>query len=93
MEREGTIEQERREAELVRLRAVAAEARKWEEREARLVRRIDELTHRPTTTAGGRLGVGGGVGVAGASDGARRPLESTAASLPELQQLQRRGMC
>ena len=37
VEREGTIEQERREAELVHLRAVAAEACKWEEREARLV--------------------------------------------------------
>ena len=70
--------------ELVRLRTVAAEARKREERVARLVRRIDELTHESTTAAGGRLGVGGGVGVAGASDGERRQLEVTAASLPEL---------
>ena len=75
MEREGTIEQERREAELVRFCAVAAEARKWEEREARLVRRIDKLTHRPMTS---------GMGVAGASEGARRQLETTAASLSEL---------
>ena len=30
------------------------------------------------------MGVGGGVGIAGASDGARRQLETTAASLPEL---------
>ena len=48
------------------------------------MRRIDELTHRPTTIVGGRLGVGGGVGVAGASDGARRQLKTTAASLTEL---------
>ena len=47
--------------------------------------------HRPTTTAGGRLGVGGGVGVAGASDGARRPLESIAAFLPELAATSKEG--
>ena len=84
VELERTIEREKGEAELVRLRTVAAEARKWEEREARLVRWIDELTHESTTAAGGRLGVGGGVGVAGASDGERRQLEVTAASIPEL---------
>ena len=84
VDRERTIEQQRGEAELVRVRAVAAEARKWEERETRLVRRIDELTHRPTTIVGGRLGRGGGVGVAGASDGARRQLKTAAAPLPEL---------
>ena len=42
-ELESDVQKERMEAELRELRKVAEERRKWEEREARLVRRIDQL--------------------------------------------------
>ena len=37
------------------MRAVAAEARKWEEQETRLVRQMGELTHGPTMTGGRKV--------------------------------------
>ena len=61
-ELEGASSEVRREAELELYRAVAAETRKWEKREERLVWRVEELESHTTTeqTPGaGGAGVGG----------------------------------
>ena len=49
-----TMKSAEREAELQRLRAVAAETKKWEEREARWMRRLGELEERLQETRGER---------------------------------------
>ena len=63
-ELEGKLERTQQEMELERLRAVAEETRKWEEREARLVRRVEELEQQakavPELSGGVPAAVGGG---------------------------------
>ena len=61
-ELEGKLERTQQEMELERLRAVAEETRKWEEREARLVRRVEELEQQAKTVPelSGDAGGGGG---------------------------------
>ena len=73
---ESDGERAREEAELNCLHAVAEETEKWDQREARIIQRIEELTHSLTgTTVGGGMGVGG-VGAGGGSDGAREREET-----------------
>ena len=68
-ELEGTSSEACREAELELYRAVAAETRKWEKREERLVRRVEELeSHTTTEQTQGGAGVGG-IGAGGAGVG------------------------
>ena len=55
---ESDRERAREEAELNCLCAVAEETEKWDQREARIIQRIEELAHSLTgTTVGGGLGV------------------------------------
>ena len=58
----GRLERTQQEMELERLRAVAKETRKWEEQEARLVRRVEELEQQAKAVPELSGGAGGGGG-------------------------------
>ena len=78
-ELEGTSSEERREAELEVYRAVAAETRKWEKREERLVRRVEELeSHTTTEQAPGAAGAGGAGFVVVGEEEIKQQLETAA---------------
>ena len=76
---EAEREQAHHRTELDRLRAVAEETRKWEEREARLVQRIEEL-ELVRSAAAVPGGVGGGVG--GTPEGKEGEASETAGTKP-----------